>query len=279
MADSLAMKSAPLSWALARASSPSPTPLVSARTCSAGNARGLGGVFGGGPGVDAERPHVRAIVREGVDGVAKTALLAHLLEQPRGHTAAQHLGEQAEGEIVRIGEACPGSMEDQVRPVPVCAPWDESRLRSAPGAGSLGRGGGRLAAEPALGEGQHLALLHRARGRDDDRVRRIEARAGRPQRRRIRDRATFPSTSAEHGSTERLVREGRALRQFEHQIVGNVRRLGDLLGDDACFSLARSSPPSVGRKTRSETTAIARPKAALQRADLESWCDHGQWRR
>ena len=65
----------------------------------------LGRLVLAGAGIDAEQPAVAIAVGEGVDRIDQAALFAHLLEQPRGHAAAERGRQHRGGVIVRVVRA------------------------------------------------------------------------------------------------------------------------------------------------------------------------------
>ena len=63
---------------------------------------GGGGFAPGGRGIDVEQPGVGMGMELRIDGISEPALLAHLLEQARRHSAADDVGEHSRGVEVGI---------------------------------------------------------------------------------------------------------------------------------------------------------------------------------
>ena len=103
-----------LSWARARASSSAPKCSIGARELAAEDRHQLRDLVFAGAGIDAEDAAVAVRMREGVDRIDEAALLADLLEEPRGHAAAQRGREHVRRPVV--GSACgtPREAEDEM---------------------------------------------------------------------------------------------------------------------------------------------------------------------
>ena len=75
----------------------------------------LGRLFLAGAGIDAEQPAVAVAVREGMDRVDEAALLAHFLEQPGRHAAAERGRQHRGGVIIGVVERNAGKPEHEVQ--------------------------------------------------------------------------------------------------------------------------------------------------------------------
>ena len=102
---------------------------------------------------------------EGVDRVAQAALLAHLLEQPRRHAAAEHVGEHLQAEAA--GDRVCGTPSQRQRDMHLL---EVARLdpRAAAERRRLRRRRGRAdeAGEALLDLGDDRVVIDRAGGRD-----------------------------------------------------------------------------------------------------------------
>ena len=166
------MNSEALSWALARANSAGLHALSQGSDFAGDDLGETSGVFGGATGIDAQHADVGVGVGVGVDGVGQSQTLAGLLEQARGHAAAEDFGEQPQGPMVGVEHARGGQQEDHMRL------FQGSALdRDAAGEGAGGRRRGTRGiggAEALLGQGQQLVLVHRAGGADHQAVGGVE---------------------------------------------------------------------------------------------------------
>jgi hypothetical protein len=122
-------------------------------------------------------------------------------------------------------------------------------------------------AEVALGEFQQFVLIDAAGGADDQAARCVERRA--PSLQAVRRRAPDGLGRAQDRPAQRLAGEGGVLRQFEDEVVGGVRGLGDLLADHLFLTgevggVHSRALNEVGQHRRTEV------EAARQGADLEA---------
>ena len=190
------------------------------------------GIVAGG-GVDAEHARVRQRPHTRVDGVTEPALLTHLLEEPRGHAAAEEAGENlARIELARtVGRAC--EAHHQVALLEglgrgARAADVDGRIEFRPAApGQLGEHALSLAHDRVVAEiaggGQHHAIGAVVGVQEATKVFRGEARHafGRP----------------EDGPANGLGRERRLLQKLVDELIRAVARSRDLLQDHFALAL------------------------------------------
>ena len=172
---------------------------------------------------------------EGIDRVAEPALLAHLLEQPRRHAAAEHVGEHLQA--VEVGIALRQALHAPARRAPARdrAPRCGCRRRSARARGAGAAGPVKLAKRCSTSPTTCL-VVDRAGGRDHHVGRAVVAR---------RDRRAASSRSnertvvgrAQDRAADRLAGKRGLLQLVEHEIVGRVLGRADLLHDDVLLAL------------------------------------------
>jgi hypothetical protein len=259
------MNSPDLSRALARASSGAVGRFGQRQDLARDQPRRLRGLAGGGAGVDAQHARVLIGLGEGVDVVGETPLLANMLEQARGHAAAQRLGEQPKGEIVGIEHAHARKHQHQVRLL-----QPAHLRRSAAGEGRrrrvLAQAGAGLIAEPLLGQAQGFVLVQGPGEADGHAFGAVEHGAPRPQT--AHGRGVHALHRPQDRTAQRSAPEGARLCQVEDIVVRRIGGLGDLLGDDALL------PFQLGGVERGPEHQVAGDLAgqrtvALQRADLK----------
>ena len=185
-----------------------------------------------GAGIEGEHAGVDIRHVEGVDRVAESAVLAHFLEQPRRHAAAEHTGENLQ--VVQLLVAHRQSLQGQ------CDMHLLEIARLDPGAAAetrrFGRRCGRTdeAGEAFLGFGDDSLVLDGAGGSHQHVGRAIVACEVGAQARGI-ERA-HRLWCAENSAAERLARERGFVQALEHQIVGRVFGGADFLHDDVLLA-------------------------------------------
>ena len=129
----------PRSWPRPRTNSSSDSPRSATSAISARHSASTSSTLAGRTaGIDAEHPAVGVVRGVGVDGVRQAALLAHLLEQPRAHAAAERGVEHAGGEPPVVAPAQTGQPEHQVGLLGRPASPGRPRCRSRPRQRSAG---------------------------------------------------------------------------------------------------------------------------------------------
>ena len=187
--------------------------------------------------MDAEDAGIGEAPVEGVDRVAEPALLAHFLEEARGHAAADDRGEYlARVEVRRTVRQTLETHHDLgfhlVAHLARVATEIGGRQRRRTGLGAD-------VAEALLAHGDELVVTEVA-GRGDDHGRpAIVATQVRIQHRR--SGGLHRLRRAEDGAPDRLVGKGAGGEEVEDAILGRIERRADLLQDDMllAFQLRR----------------------------------------
>ena len=252
----------PLSCCLPSASSSRGQPL--AREPVVLRADGLDrlvGARGLGADVDAQLPGALVEVLVGEDRVGQPQLLAHPLEQPARHAAAEDVGEDREREAPRIAQREGVGAEDDVglRGVALLPPARAPRCAAPAGTG-------RRAGSRALPSNQPSRSSTRAAGRGPrcPRPRPRSSRGGSRSGGGSADRRprARPACPACRGWSSRRDDRARALgMQLEDEIVGVSST--PLISSRTTFrSGSRSLSRSSGRRTRSVRMSTARGRSA-----------------
>ena len=184
--------------------------------------------------VEADLAGVGVLGGEAVDRVRHPALLADLLEEPRGRRAAEDRVEQRGGEAAaRREREMPGSAEADVVLLGVLALEAVARGRRArERLAARARAASRVFGEPrAASSSTQPLVLDVAGGRDDDVVVRVDARGGR-SRARARETDEITSAPPDHRPAERMAAEDRLRDEVVDEVLRVVVDHRDLLEHD-----------------------------------------------
>ena len=135
------------------------------------DADGLGELLTADAGGDGEDASIGEVAVAGAHGVGQAAPLAYLVEEPRGHTRAEDVVEDADGEAAGVAATEEGQTEHDAALV------DVARVDANAGAGrvwvvrgDVGEGAGGHLGEAGLGQFEHL-LVGAVPGDGEDHVR------------------------------------------------------------------------------------------------------------
>ncbi len=213
--------------------------------------------------MDAEQAGIGEAPVEGIDRVAEAALLAHLLEQARGHAAAEqrwrgsarrgNLRRMRAGPRSRAGSAPPSACAVRARRRRHNA---RPRHRRAVVEGSAAKRSSAKRHQAARGRRRRRRTAP-SRGRDS---------GGRDSRQMVRAGAAHRLGACRGWCGRAAGREGALDEEIEHAVLGRIERGADLLDDDAA---ARAPAPADRRRScyrMSERMSTARSASGLQDA-------------
>ena len=187
-----------------------------------------------GAGIEPEEAGVGIRRVECIDGVAQSALFAHLLEQPRRHSSADRVGEDLQREQRQVDLRHPFERQRQMRLLefamhhPGTALAERGRLRL--------RRGRRIETRKTLRHFlDHAPVIDRA-CRSHHHVGAAIMR-GEIAAERIAAEALEGLGGTEQRTAHRLIRVTQLVEMLEHDIVGSILRGADLLHDHVLFAL------------------------------------------
>ena len=213
-----------LSCARARCSSSAVSPSRSRRISSHSAGISSAGLVLAGAGIDAEHAAVAIGVGEGIDRIDEAALLADLLEEARGHAAAERGRHDRGGVIIVIGEGEAGEAQQDMRPARDRALARDRRRHSARARSARRLARGRC--EKARCARSTIAPCIEIAGRDQHHAGRGVVAPGCSSATVVAVDAADDLGAAQHRPAHRLIGKGALLEQIEDDVVGRVVRPG-----------------------------------------------------